>query len=300
MVELQAVGEQHIHLPTAQGAEEGRGIAVADQHQAPIGGGGAPVVGEGNQAQLLAAKEGQPVGSGADEALGQGLVSKRAVGGGRDRGEHDRAEQPRQGGEGPFEGQLKGVGVAGPQAADAVAELIAEGADLQEALEGKHHRRRVEGGAVVEAHAPAQGDAGAQTIGAELGQAGGQAGLDASIGGDGVEGIAEGAEQLLLADAGGLGWIEGDDAALGGHDQRARRPAGLTGAEGQGQRDDRAKDERAWAHRPGETGGRGGGHTGGEGPPIQRDSGHPPRTAPRAEGISRPGGGGDRPRAPRR
>jgi hypothetical protein len=254
MVFMQAGGEQYIHLTAAHGAVEGGGVTQADQVDAAIARPGSPVVGKGFKPLLLVAEGGETVGARAHEAIGQGLVGIQAVGGGRDRGEVDRAEQFGQHGGGPLEAQFQLVAAAGAHAGDAVVEQVAEGADRQEALQAEHHGRRIEGGAVVETHPLAQGNAHREAIAAHLGQGGGQGWLQLAVGAEPVEGITEGAEQLGGAEGGGPHRIHRAHTGAGRHHQAIAAALGLAavqqGQEQGGDADQACGQPGKQPHRP--------------------------------------------------
>ena len=170
LVDLQAGGEQHVHFAALQGAEQGGGITEGHEVDAAVGGSGPPVAGEGLQPLLLVGKEAEPVGPCADEAVVEEALAVIAVGAGREGREVDGAEQLCQGAEGALEGQLERVGPHGPHPAHPIPQQITELADRQEALQGEHHGRSVEGRAVVEEHALAQLHPGRQPIGTDLGR----------------------------------------------------------------------------------------------------------------------------------
>jgi hypothetical protein len=235
VVDLDATGEQHVHLAAAQGAQQGGGVAEGHQVDTAVGGAGSPVLLERGEPLLLAVEESEAIGPGAHEAVVEGFVGVGSVGGGGDGGEEDGREQAAQGAEGGLELQFDLMAAGGAHRLHAVAELVAEGADRHEALQREHHGGRIKRAAVVELHAFAQRDAGPQPIGAQHRWPAGQPRLDRPIGGDRIKGIPQGAEHLHLAGARGLGGIEGIDAGLAGHDQGAGGMGRGAGGGGEGQ-----------------------------------------------------------------
>ena len=158
------------------------------------------------------------------------------VGPGRNRREVDRTEHGRQGGAGALQPQFQFERPARRHGRHPPLEQVADLGSGQEALEAKHHGGGIEAAAVLEAHVLAQGDAGHQAAFAEPRQGGGQARLDAARGIAGIEGIAEGAEQLGAGEARDIHRINRFEAAAAGHHQLAWGRGGLAAAQqGHGQ-----------------------------------------------------------------
>ena len=236
LVAVEAAGEQHIDFAAEQGAKQGGGIAEGDQAQAPVGGGHPPVARKGQQALLLGGEGGQPVGPGADEAVPQGAAAMGPVSPGRNGREVDRTEHGRQGGAGALQPQFQFKRTAGRHGGHPPIEQVADLGQGEEALEAEHHGGRIEAAAVLEAHVLAQGDAGDQAAAAEPRQGGGQARLNATRSIAGIEGIAQGAEQLAAGKAGDIDRIDRFEAAAAGHHQLASGMGGLAaGQKGHGQ-----------------------------------------------------------------
>ena len=153
LVNLQAGGEQHVHFATGQGAIEGCGIAEGHQVDPTMGRPAAPVARKRLESLLLIAEEAEAIGPGADEAVVEEAAAMEAVGRGRQRGEVHRAQQGSHGAERALEPEFKAVGAWGAHALNPVAQQVAQFPDGQEPLQGEHHGGRIEGRAVVEAHA---------------------------------------------------------------------------------------------------------------------------------------------------
>ena len=197
----------------------------------------------------MLAEIGQAIGPGADKTLVEGFIAVVLVGGGGDGGEEDGRQQARQGGEGTLEAEFHFVGPHGPHRLNPIGQLEAQGAGLDETLQRKHQGIRIEAAAVMEQDVLAQGDAGPQAIGTELGQGGGQARFDAAIGFDRIKRIAQGRQGLHHAHPRGLDRIQRIDAAGLADDQAAGRPGRLAGSKAQAKAKAEEQEQRGGDQR---------------------------------------------------
>jgi len=158
------------------------------------------------------------------------------VGLGRDGRQVDRTEHGRQGGAGALEPQFQFERPACRHGCHPPIEQVADLGQGEEALEAEHHGGRIEAAAVLEAHVLAQGDVGDQAAPAKSRQGRGQARLDAAGSIAGIEGIAQGAEQLGAGEGGDIHRIDRFEAAAAGHHQLASGMGRLAaGQQGHGQ-----------------------------------------------------------------